>query len=193
MSEKPRNRLNFWWLWNFAVGIVGWLLYLALFIFKKVKIILLGYESGYERSARLWLDATVIFVGVTLGAAFYAKHDLDQLINNNKNPQAILAIALVKLLIIVAPLYAVRFSSRNFSSNKHLAAVNRHKAVVMKTLLSFMDRKNISPVVKGELMNIAVRETFVTPETGLLSGKEAEASIEQNIFERVSGNRISSR
>lgn len=158
---------------------------LIYYLWKKAFITLVSYNEGYQRDARFWFYGVLISVAATIKIADYIKDDFNDSIRDADEPQAIIAIALVKILLIVAPLYAVRLSVRNYSANKHLAVINQHKSVVMKTLLAFMARKEIASPIKGDITIEAVRETFVTPETGFINNKDRNTSIEQNIFDRI--------
>ncbi len=176
-DKRIKNFMKTKWLW---------LSLLLKYLKVNIRRFIFSFDSGYERSSRNWLNIIFTLIILTIALGFYIKLDIDNIISNKLiNTQSIFAIALVKLVLILAPIYAIKFSIRNYSANKHLAVVNQHKAVVMKTLLAFADRQDISSEIKGEIMTTAVKETFATPETGFVKEKEGISNIEQNIFDRI--------
>lgn len=67
---------------------------------------------------------------------------------------------LAKALILAAPAYGVKFSAKNFRDNKSLEAANNYRAVVMKTLLSFMARPTIDDPTKNTIIAEAASQVF---------------------------------
>ena len=109
------------------------------------------FRSGYKYAAMRWFMLTIIFTVITGIVGYLSFHDF-----NGQQIEEVLA----KALILAAPAYGIKFSAKNFRDNKSLEAANKHRAVVMKTLLSFMSRTSIDDPTKNLIITEAASQAF---------------------------------
>lgn len=119
--------------------------------YKRTWWLSIIFRSGYKYAATRWFLLTLFFVVITGWLGYISFHDF-----NSSSIEDVLA----KALILAAPAYGIKFSARNFRDNKSLEAANNHRAVVMKTLLSFMSRPGIDEATKNIIITEAATQAF---------------------------------
>lgn len=123
-------------------------------------------ERGYVAASRTWFFGVLLSLGFTALAASRALHGIDL-------RSITLEEVLARALLIAAPAYAIRFCVKNFNANKHQVTINRHRAVVLDTLLAFFSRPDVSPTLKDQLMAEAAKQVFEPGESGYLSRRDS--------------------
>lgn len=123
-------------------------------------------QRGYSAAARVWFVMVVISIGVTIWVSTWAFHGIDF-------ATVTLQTVLAKALILAAPAYAIRFSVRNYNANKHLSTANRHRSVIMQTLLALLARDEISEAAKEKIITEAAARVFDPGESGYLTSKDS--------------------
>ncbi len=110
-------------------------------------------ESSYASDAKRWLTGVLVSIAATGVIAYIAFGDID---TDSLSLEKVIA----KGLILAAPAYAIKFCAKNYSISKQLQVTNTHRAVVMKTLLAFLQRQEITPEVKESIITEAARQAF---------------------------------
>ncbi len=128
-------------------------------------------KRGYEASARKWLLLVVLSIAAT---SFFGKYLFRDVNFTKVTVEEVLA----RALLLAAPAYAIRFCVRNYNAAKHLAAVNRHKSIVLRTLLAFLDRQEITDPVREQIISEAARQVFSSDESGYLTRRDGAGSSE---------------
>lgn len=123
-------------------------------------------QRGYLSAARVWFGLVVATTAITAGVSIWIFHDVDF---EKLTPQAVLA----KALILAAPAYSIRFSVRNYNANKHLATSNRHRAIIMQTLLALLAREEVSEATREKIIVEATARVFDPGDNGYLTGKDS--------------------
>jgi hypothetical protein len=126
-------------------------------------------ERGYISSSRSWFVGVLLSIGFTTYAASRALHGIDL-------SRITLEEVLARALLIAAPAYAIRFCVKNFNANKHQVTINRHRAVVLDTLLSFLSRPEVSDSVREQLIAEAAKQVFEPGESGYLNRRDTVGS-----------------
>ncbi len=128
-------------------------------------------NRGYEASARKWVFLVVASIVSTSWFGTYLFREVDF-------TKVTLEEVLARALLLAAPAYAIRFCVRNYNASKHLAATNRHRAVVLRTLLAFLSRTEIGDQVREQIVVEAARQVFATEESGYITRKDGAGSSE---------------
>lgn len=131
------------------------------------------YTGGYKRSAALW------FIGVffaLLATGIYSFFTIKSL--NISSGQIQIEEAIIKAVLLLAPIYFVRFCIRNFNANKHLAATNLHRATSIRIFEAFIQRIDDS---NREVYSEMARLMFQIDETGFITRKDGAGATDGNI------------
>lgn len=113
--------------------------------------------SDYQADSRRWFLGVTIAILATGVTAYFAFKGVDY-------GKITLNEVLARALFLTAPAYAIKFCARNYSVSKHLQSTNSHRAVVMKTLLAFLQREEISSDVRATIISEAASQAFRQPE-----------------------------
>ncbi len=126
--------------------------------------------DSYSKDARWWFVGVLFMIVFTTMLGTYIFWDI-------RNSSALtLEGVFARALILAGPAYGVKFCSRNYSLAKNLKITNTHRAVIMKTLLAFIQRDDISPDIKGEILREAASQAF-KPDA-VITNNENDAVIE---------------
>lgn len=131
------------------------------------------YTDGYERAAQIWVLA---LIGSLLLTAFYSFFTIWSLHLNQNNVNV--GEAIIKAILLLAPLYLVRFCARNFNASKHLSISTRHRAVSIRVFESFIKPLNAD---NKETYVEMVKLIFRADQTGYVTEKDGAGSIDTNI------------
>jgi hypothetical protein len=123
-------------------------------------------ERGHIASARAWFAAVIASIALTGFVAHKALEGVD--LAKITVPEV-----LARALLVAAPAYAIRFSTRNFNAHKHQIVINRHRAVVLDTLLPLVGRQDISAPTREQLIIEATKHVFEPGESGFLSRRDS--------------------
>lgn len=131
----------------------------------------------YQRSADYWLRGAIIsyiilIVFVLAGIIYYT------FIKEGGWAKVIWQEGAAKITLFAVIWYAVSFLVRNYNVNSHLAAVNRHRAAVARTLEDFLVG---SPTRQSEMLKNATEAMFKHAPVGFIS--KAEKDSNNPIFE----------
>jgi hypothetical protein len=125
----------------------------------------------HQTTARNWMKATIgsgAIVGIiTLVFSLNIVlnwENLNQLLDNT-------AVLTVKLVIVGIALIALRFCIKNYSANRHLYVINKHRANVLKAMEAFRTSA-IEDAAKDAVLLSAVGAAFGQMETGFITTKE---------------------
>lgn len=132
------------------------------------------YAGGYEKAAQLWLHAVVVAIIITAGYSIWVLHTF------KIDPKELtLSEAIVKGIVLLAPVYLIRFSVRNFNANKHLATINLQRATSIKTFRGFVKpldtvRESNQKEVYAEIVKLI----FAPEESGFITRRDGAGSSE---------------
>lgn len=125
--------------------------------------------ASYSADARRWFIGVLLSIAATGVTAYVVFHDVG---NNPLTLEEVIA----RGLILTAPAYAIKFCAKNYTMNKQLQVTNTHRAVVMKTLLAFLQRQEVTAETKEGIIIEAARQVF--KPTDFADQKEADSVIE---------------
>jgi GGDEF domain-containing protein len=139
---------------------------------------------GYQKSAKRWFWAVVggyTLVVVVLGVfASFALMSVNELIATPSltiNKGVLWGAGIAKLVIAAALWYGLSFIIKNYNVSSHLAAVNRHRAAVARTLEDFIavEQQQEKPRL-SEMLRNATDAMFKHAPIGFVSKTEKENS-----------------
>lgn len=126
--------------------------------------------NSYSRDAKLW------FLGVILSIIFTGVVGVVMFSDIRNSVSLTFEDVFARALVLAAPAFAIKFSSRNYSLAKNLKITNTHRAVIMKTVLAFTQRDDIPTEVKAEILREAALQAF-KPDA-VISTSDNDAVIE---------------
>lgn len=130
------------------------------------------YHGGYERASAFWALGVVISL-IAVGAYSYFAVKALKIDSSNIN----LGEVLIKAVVLVAPLYLVRFCARNFSANRHLATTNLQRAVSIRVFRPFVEElKGDAAEAQREAYTKITEIIFRQDETGFITRREGAGS-----------------
>lgn len=129
----------------------------------------------HNEASKNWMHA-VIGSGSIVGAIalifslniVFEWESLNNLLDNG-------AVLTIKLVILGIALIALRFSIKNYSANKHLYVINKHRANVLKGMEAFRTSA-VSDETKDAVLLSAVGSAFGHVESGFITTKEGAGS-----------------
>lgn len=133
--------------------------------------------TKYQTSADWWFRGVVIsYLLLVVIIAALGIVSIWYLKNNGWNRELVLSIVVTKLVIIAALWYGLSFIIKNYNVNSHLAAVNRHRAAVARTLEDFLavEQQQEKPRLSEVLQN-AAEAMFKNAPIGFISKAEKES------------------
>jgi hypothetical protein len=131
---------------------------------------------GYAGGARIWLLLAVIMFAITFVIAYL---QLDPFVKELATPNAyagkassyVYAVLIAKALILIAPIYTIRFCLKNYGSNKHLAADALHKAKTLQTLSAYLAVVKNDPQAIREIASSVAKLVFGPTDSGFIVSK----------------------
>jgi hypothetical protein len=139
---------------------------------------LLRFFRGYRGASRLWM----LFSLVAFGVAFYVADS--QLLpfvkelttvkadgSSNVNASLVYAVLIAKSLVLLVPVYAIRFCLKNYGSNKHLAADALHKAKTLQTLPTFLAIPRGDDAAIRDITTSVSQLVFTPAQSGFIAQK----------------------
>lgn len=135
----------------------------------------------HEASARRWLWGTWVFtviLGIIVSA--FVWDTVGNISSSASSTDSIHPAELsLKIVITATILIALRFGTKNYNANKHLAVINRHRANVLSTIEAYRQSAN-NDDTKDIILKTGVITAFNTSETGYISTKEGAGSSDGN-------------
>jgi len=126
------------------------------------------YQSRADRWFKIAIVAYLFLVGsVLIAMAYYSFFRLGGWTSISWQEGA------AKLFFFTALWYGLAFVIRNFGVNSHLAAVNRHRAAVARTLNDFLAA---NPTATGEMLQHGTDAMFKHAPIGFITKAEKESS-----------------
>lgn len=138
--------------------------------------------AHYQKAANWWFRGVVggyiavLVVLVIFGTvAVLYLNNLFSTANGQWNLGIVWSVGVAKLIIIAAFWYGLSFIIKNYNVNSHLAAVNRHRAAVARTLEDFMavEQQQEKPRL-AEILQNATDAMFKLAPIGFVSKTEKE-------------------
>jgi hypothetical protein len=174
-------------LWHYLTNndiakliIFGSIAFLAILVFSLLIFIRWfnkKFVGGYHRTSMLWGIGVVISL-IAVGIYSYFAVKALKIDANNLN----LGEALIKAVVLVAPLYLVRFCTKNFNANRHLAATNLQRAVSIRVFRPFIEElKGETAEAQREVYKAITEIIFKQDETGFISRNEGAGSSSSSV------------
>ncbi len=131
------------------------------------------YPAGFERAAQFW------FLGV-LGSLVFVSVYSALVIRSLQITQDSLSIqeAVVKAVVLLAPVYLIRFCVRNYNANKHLSSTNLQRANSISVAELFT--RGINSENKEAYIKL-IELIFTQDETGYITKREGAGSNDTSI------------
>jgi hypothetical protein len=131
---------------------------------------------GYEGASKLWLFSALI---ATVLTTWFAYHLLSPFIHEltesnkytGKTASFIFAVLIAKAIILLAPLYIIRFFVKNYGANKHLSADALHKAKTLQTLSAFLEVAQNDKVAIRSISTVVATQVFTNKDSGFIVQK----------------------
>lgn len=137
------------------------------------------YQDKADWWFRIAILGYVIVVGILLLFGWMAISYISALTTNAEttNTGMVLSVAATKLVIIAALWYGLSFVLKNYNVNSHLAATNRHRAAVARTLEDFLavEQQQENPRLIEVLQNSA-EAMFKNAPIGFISKTEKDSN-----------------
>ncbi|HVW23267.1 MAG TPA: hypothetical protein VHB51_02175 [Candidatus Saccharimonadales bacterium] len=132
-------------------------------------------ERGYVASVRFWFLMVIASVVVTALVASHALNgvDLSKITLNE---------VFARALLVAAPAYAIRFSTRNFNASKHQVTLNRDKEIILDTVIAFLSREEIEAETRQKIIVEAAKQVFDPGDSGYLSRRDT-SGVSDSVFE----------
>jgi hypothetical protein len=135
----------------------------------------------YSTPANIWLSAVIIGYVVVLLVLYslgtVAINYLDAIVEAEKiiPVKDVWFLILTKVVVLAALWFGLSFLIKNYNVNSHLAAVNRHRAAVARTLADFIiaEQSQATPHLSEMLQN-ATNAMFKNSPIGFISKTEKE-------------------
>jgi hypothetical protein len=83
---------------------------------------------------------------------------------------------LARALLVAAPAFAIRFSTRNFNAAKHQVTMYRHRQAVLDTVIGMLGRDGVEDSTRQQAIIEAVKQVFDPGETGYLNRRDSVGS-----------------
>jgi succinate dehydrogenase/fumarate reductase cytochrome b subunit len=146
-----------------GVGIVAFI-FICYGVWYLKKLLDKSSPSGYERSAKIWLILVVIslaFVGI------YSVIVIKSL--NITEGNISIQEAIIKAVVLFAPVYLIRFCVRNYNAYKHLATRNLQRANSIRATELFIQGANKETL---ELYMKLTDHLFSQDESGFITKRD---------------------
>lgn len=145
------------------------------------------FFSGYRGAARMWFIISILLFGVTFWAVSRQLlpyiDSLATLSSEGAEIRAsvIYATLVVKALVLLVPVYAIRFCLKNYGANKHLAADALHKAKTLQTLQTYLAITKDNASATGEVAVTVAKLVFAPADSGFanlkIDGEKSDLTI----------------
>jgi hypothetical protein len=122
---------------------------------------------GYEGASKLWLFSALIATVLTTWFAYHLLSPfIHELTESNKYTGKT-----AKAIILLAPLYIIRFFVKNYGANKHLSADALHKAKTLQTLSAFLEVAQNDKVAIRSISTVVATQVFTNKDSGFIVQK----------------------
>jgi hypothetical protein len=91
--------------------------------------------------------------------------------SSNVNASLVYAVLIAKSLVLLVPVYAIRFCLKNYGSNKHLAADALHKAKTLQTLPTFLAIPRGDDAAIRDITTSVSQLVFTPAQSGFIAQK----------------------
>lgn len=139
--------------------------------------------NRYTTSANRWLSVVMVGYGIVLFFLYYlgtlTEGYIEAIIEVEKTIpiKDVWFLIISKIVILAALWFGLSFLIKNFNVNSHLAAVNRHRAAVARTLADFIVAEQSQEAPRlSEMLQSATNAMFKNSPIGFVSKTEKEAS-----------------
>ena len=126
--------------------------------------------------AKTWFWRTIVVGVATIVAAFVLVIAWDA--NGNLSDASVLQIVLAKAIVLSVGFYFTVNSVRFYRSSSHLAVVNRHREVSLRTFRAFAEGAGDDQETKSKVLLEATHAAFGQVPTGLASGSDGTNVLE---------------
>lgn len=136
-----------------------------------------GTESqNHNSNSRIWLIVgiflIVVFLLVLVFTDFYDKFHTEEVLSDGKTIKYNISNLLIKLLIFAVQIFIISFSFRQYSINKHLTTINKHRQNGLNSFKLFVESINKDDYeTRNSLMLQLAKAIYEQTSTGYISDK----------------------
>ena len=140
-------------------------------------------STTHNRAAHNWLFGVIFSMGGFVVVTFIIIRDIA--LTTPTYDTAYISTLSIKAAVIAALFLAVRFTTKNYNANKHIAVINKHRANVLSTIEAFRQAA-YSEATKDAILAGGVAAAFGQSESGYISTKEGAGSSDGDVKEILS-------
>jgi hypothetical protein len=146
---------------------------------EKYHDVFFRQAESHKKAGHWWL---AVMLGGFAGSGYIIfqilkKFEDELKSTDTSNINSILQILAAKLAVISVVFYILHWISRNYSAQRHLETLNRHRQNSLRVFRSFVESTE-DPVAKDRILEMAAKSIFDSHETGyIISGNDSETGI----------------
>lgn len=139
-------------------------------------------DEGKEnkKAAGFWLWWTLGFLGISIIILLILWCQIDP--KSEETISGFLQLFGIKLVLFSILVSAAIWCGRQYKTLTHLATMNKHRALSLKTLEAFLNGAS-DPQTKDAVLMESARSVFQAGQTGFLEGKEGQISTPMQVVE----------
>mgnify|MGYP003751844133 CR=1 FL=1 len=133
-------------------------------------------SNEHDSNSRKWLvfgiSLIVLFLVVLLFTDFYNKFNTEEILSDGKTIKYNVSNLLIKLLIFAVQIFLISFSFKQYSINKHLKTINKHRQNGLNSFKLFVESINKEDYeTRNSLMLQLAKAIYEQTSTGYISDK----------------------
>ncbi|PIY96746.1 MAG: hypothetical protein COY66_03080 [Candidatus Kerfeldbacteria bacterium CG_4_10_14_0_8_um_filter_42_10] len=121
-----------------------------------------------NKSAKLWMTLYIATIIITIGIAWWLFNNFYVEIKNVTNTSGAIQLLVAKLVFISIAFYLLHRFSKNYSAQKHLESVNKHRESSLKVFKAFVESTN-DDKIKNVILVQASKAIFDNVDTGYIT------------------------
>jgi len=135
-----------------------------------------------SKAAKIWMGLFVSVILITIGIAWWLFNNFYSEITNITNTSGAVQLLVAKLVFISIAFYFLHRISRNYSAQKHLESVNKHRESSLTVFKAFVESTN-DDKIKDVILIQASKAIFDNVDTGYISQGSDTSSPEIKFIE----------
>lgn len=133
-------------------------------------------SDTHNKNSRNWLIVGILliifFLCVLLFTDFYDKFKTEEILSDGKTIKYNISNLLIKLLIFAVQIFVISFSFRQYSINKHLSTINKHRQNGLNSFKLFVESINKEDYEsRNSLMLQLAKAIYEQTSTGYINDK----------------------
>lgn len=141
------------------------------------------------KAAKIWMSVFTLVILATILIAWWLFNNFYSEIKNVTNTSGAIQLLVAKLVFISIAYYLLHRISTNYSAQKHLESINKHRESSLKVFKSFVESTN-DDKIKDVILVQASKAIFDNVDTGYISQNSEVNSPEIKFIENMLPKRI---